>query len=93
MLNLSDDINQILDSLKKHKLRTFLTSFGVFWGVFMLIIMLATGDGLENGVFNSFKGYALNSFHIYTKSTKIPFNGFQSERKIDLTNFDLKLIK
>lgn len=88
-----DEIQEIVQTLKKNKGRTLLTAFGVFWGIFMLLILLGSGDGLEKGVTNMFKGFDLNSFHIYGRTTKIPYEGVQENRKIRLTNEDLSLIK
>lgn len=88
-----DEIQEILQTLKKNKGRTFLTAFGVFWGIFMLLLLLGSGDGLEKGVTNMFLGYDLNSFHIYGRTTKIPYQGVQENRKIRLTDEDLHLIK
>ena len=88
-----DEIQEIGQTLKKNKSRTLLTAFGVFWGIFMLLLLLGSGDGLEKGVTNMFRGFDLNSFHIYSKSTKIPYMGVQENRKIALTNEDLNLIK
>lgn len=88
-----DELYEILETLKKHKSRTLLTSFGVFWGIFMLIFLLGSGDGLEKGVTNMFKGYDLNSFHIYSSTTELPYEGFKENRLIHLTNDDLDLVK
>ena len=71
----SDRWQEIYSSLKKNKLRTFLTAFGVFWGIFMLIIMLGSGNGLENGVRNNFGGSATNSVFIWTQRTSLPYAG------------------
>ena len=88
-----DEIQEIVQTLKKNKGRTLLTAFGVFWGIFMLLILLGSGDGLEKGVTNMFRGFDLNSFHVYSRTTKIPYSGVQENRKIRLTNEDLSLVK
>ena len=51
-----DRWQEIFFTLKKHKLRTFLTAFGVFWGMLMLVIMLGAGKSLENGATKGFGG-------------------------------------
>lgn len=43
----TDRLREILDTLSRNKSRTFLTGFGVFWGVFMLVGLIGGGDGLK----------------------------------------------
>ena len=67
-----DNWQEIYATIKKNKLRTFLTSLGVGWGIFMLVIMLGAGNGLKNGVMSDFKGTATNSFFMWTQKTTKP---------------------
>ena len=88
-----EDFIEATEILKKNKFRAFLSGFGIFWGIFLLIILLASGDGLEKGVKNRFKGMDLSSFHLYTRNTKMAYKGLQENRKIIFTNEDYKLLK
>src|SRR5690606_4065114 len=75
-----DTWQEIMDSLRKHKLRTALTALGVFWGIFMLIFMLGMGSGLRNAVFRDFGNHAKNVMYVWTSSTSLPYKGFQPGR-------------
>jgi len=88
-----DNWREIWTSLAAHPLRTALTAFGVFWGIFMLMIMLGAGDGLQNGVRSSFAGQATNGFFVWGQSTSIPYKGLPANRGIRLTNEHTAAIK
>jgi putative ABC transport system permease protein len=88
-----DRINEIYQTLSKNKLRTVLTAFGVFWGIFMLIIMLGSGQGLKNGINSSFAGAATNSFFIWAQQTSMPYKGMPKNRQIQFRNEDIDAIK
>jgi len=88
-----DNWQEIFSTLKKNKLRSALTAFGVFWGILMLIIMLGSGTGLENGATADFSGFATNSFYVWSQSTSKPYKGFKRNRTFDFTNDDIAAIK
>jgi putative ABC transport system permease protein len=92
MLDL-DAWREIFDSLKRHKLRTLLTAFGVFWGIFMLMLLLGVGKGLENGVYSQFGNVTTNGLFIWGNRTTLPYKGLNPGRWIRLTNADLEAIK
>jgi len=90
---LLDRFNEIWEALSKNKLRTFLTAFGVFWGIFMLIIMLGSGNALRNGISQAFQGTATNSFFVWGNNTSKAFKGLPKNRYIRFTNDDITAIK
>ncbi len=79
--------------LSRNKLRTFLTAFGVFWGILMMVVMMGAGKGLKNGATAKMGGWATNSMFLWTQSTSIPHKGFQRGRSITLRNADIEAIK
>ncbi len=88
-----DNWREILSALTANKLRTTLTAFGVFWGIFMLMLMLGSGKGLENGVTRDFANGATNSFFVWSRSTTKPYQGLAPGRRIRLTDDDWRAIQ
>ena len=88
-----DRWQEIYSTIRKNKLRTFLTGFAVAWGIFMLIILLGSGNGLENGVKEQFKGGAMNGVWISSGITSIQYKGLKTGREIKFSDQDYKLIK
>jgi len=89
----ADRWHEIFYALKKNKLRTFFTAFGVFWGIFMLVIMMGSGNGLRNAVFADFGNMATNSVFMWTQRTTIPYKGFQRGRYYNFRNSDTQAMK
>ncbi|HEY9115164.1 MAG TPA: ABC transporter permease, partial [Bacteroidales bacterium] len=87
-----DKWEEILFALKQNKLRTFFTAFGVFWGIFMLIIMLGSGKGLHNGVSQGMGDMATNSMFMWTQNTTVPYKGFPRGRRFNFNNDDTKAL-
>ena len=88
-----DNWAEIFSVIKKNKLRTFLTGFSISWGIFMFCILLASGNGLKNGVISNFSGQSMNSINFWGRSTSKPYKGFPDKRTIKLDQNDLDLIK
>ena len=88
-----DDLREILGTMRKNKLRTFLTGFSVAWGIFMLIVLLAAGNGLRNGIASNFEHWSLNMVEIWPRYTTLPYDGLPANRRIEFTIRDVEAIK
>jgi len=87
-----DKWQEIFETMKKNKLRTILTGFSVTWGIFMLIILLGSGNGLENGVRKEFEGDATNTIWVNQGMTSMAYKGLKEGRPIRFTLEDYDLI-
>ena len=88
-----DRWQEIFDSLKRHKLRTAATALAVWWGIFMLVILLGAGNGLQNSFKRDFEIDAINSIWIFGGQTTQNYKGFKAGRRINFRNEDYNAIK
>ena len=88
-----DHLQEIWTALAKNRLRTFLTAFGVFWGIFLLMLLLGSGNGLKHGIDAGFSGAATNSFFVWGMRTSKPFAGLLAGRSIEFTNADVEELR
>ncbi len=88
-----DKWQEIFNTIEKNKLRSTLTALGVFWGIFMLILLLGAGKGMENGVLQMFGDQAVNSLYVWTQKTTKPYKGFSPGRRVQFTNDDIKALR
>lgn len=79
-----DDFQEIFSTLRKNKLRTFLTGFSMAWGIFMLIVLLGAGNGLRNGILFNFADMATNFVKLWPGRTSEAYQGLQAGRRIKL---------
>lgn len=88
-----DNWQEIFATIRKNKLRTFLTMLGVFWGIFMLVIMLGSGNGLRNGILRGFEGTATNSFFCWAQPTNKAYMGYKPGRRYNFNTTDVEALK
>lgn len=88
-----DRWNEILEALNANKFRTILTAFGVFWGITILVLLLALTNGLRNGVTADFGDFATNSMFMWTQGTSKPYKGLPKGRYFNYKIDDVAAIK
>ena len=88
-----DSYKEILDTLTRNKSRSFLTGFGVFWGVFMLVALIGGGQGLKELLANNFEGFATNSAIIFAQPTTKPYHGFRKGRQWQMQYKDVERLR
>ena len=88
-----DSWSEIIEALSSNWFRTLLTAVGVLWGIFILVILLAAGNGLENGVKQGFSGMATNSMFMWAQTASKPYKGLPKGRRYNFKIGDVDAIK
>lgn len=88
-----DRWQEIWITITRNKTRSLLTCFGVFWGILMLVLLLGSGKGMQNGIFKNVNGFATNSCFFFTERTSEPYKGFRKGRNWSMRNRDLEAIQ
>lgn len=88
-----DSLREIGTTIKKNKLRTFLTGFSIAWGIFMLITLLGAGNGLKNGIESNFSRRAKNTISVWPGATSMPYKGLPVDRSIKFDQKDFRLLQ
>lgn len=88
-----DRWSEIIEALTSNWFRTIMTAFGVLWGIFILVILLAAGKGLENGVKQGFNGIATNTMFMWTQVASKPYKGMPKGRRFSFDVEDVSAIK
>lgn len=87
-----DKWSEIIEALSSNWFRTILTAFGVMWGIFILVILLAAGKGLENGVKQGFGGIATNTMFMWTQTPSKAYKGLPKGRRYNFKTGDVAAI-
>jgi len=88
-----DKWNEIIEALSANPMRTLITAFGVFWGIFILVTLLSASKGLENALMNQLGGMSTNSMFMWTQKTSKPYKGQVQGRYYSFRNSDVEAIK
>ena len=88
-----DSYQEVLDTLTRNKSRSFLTGFGVFWGVFMLVALMGGGQGVKQLLNETFEGFATNSAIVWAQPTSKSYKGFAKGRRWYMVYQDVKRLK
>ncbi|MCZ4319631.1 ABC transporter permease [Aequorivita viscosa] len=88
-----DSWAEIIEALSSNWFRTVMTAFGVLWGIFILVILLAAGNGLENGIKQGFNGMATNSMFMWSQTASQPYKGLPKGRRYNFKTDDVAAIK
>ena len=88
-----DSYREIIDTLTRNKSRSFLTGFGVFWGVFMLVALMGGGQGLKEMLEKNFEGFAQNTVFIWPQETSKAYKGFRKGRMWSLDQKDIHRLR
>ena len=88
-----DRWTEIWVTITRNKTRSLLTCFGVFWGILMLVILLGSGRGMQNGIMRSVNGFAPNSAFFFADRTSESYKGFNKGRQWDMRNRDVESIR
>lgn len=88
-----DRWSEIIEALNANKVRTFLTAFGVFWGITILVLLLALTNGLRAGVTADFGNFATNSMFMWGQRSSVSYKGLPKGRRLEYKVSDIEVIK
>jgi len=88
-----DKYNEIWQTITRNKARSFLTGFGVGWGLFMFIVMSGLGFAFKDGVMSQLEGVPNNAVFLFTNVTTVEYKGFNEGRYWQMQSSDIDMIK
>lgn len=89
----SDFWQEVLQTIKKQKWRSLMTAFGVFWGLFMLMILIGAGMGFKGGLVGQLQQMPANSMAFACDLTSMPYMGLERDRKWNMDDGDIEAIR
>lgn len=93
MTYLTELLRQVLGSLLRNKLRSFLTMAGIAWGITSIVLIAAMGDGFKEGQHNNMKALGENLVIVFGGRTELQAGGERAGRRIRLNYSDVENIR
>ena len=88
-----DTFQEIWQTITRNKTRSLLTAFGVFWGIFMLVVMAGVGNGFRTGIMGGLESMPTNSAFFFPNRTSVPYKGFAKGRWWQMENSDIEAVR
>ena len=88
-----ETLREIIHSIQQNKVRTFMSGFGIMWGIFILVLLLGIGKGVEYGVQDLLKSFASKSIFVWGGETSMKYKNMQEGRRIFFDKYLLEDIK
>jgi putative ABC transport system permease protein len=86
-------ITQVFQNLRANKLRSFLTMFGILWGVISVVVLSATGEGFQRGNVHVLEELGRNVAIVWPGRTSIQAGGERAGRRILFTIDDVRALQ
>ena len=91
--NIVETLREIIHSIQQNRVRTFMSGFGIMWGIFILVLLLGVGKGVEYGVQNQLKSFAPKSIFVWGGETSMKYKNMQEGRRIFFNKYLLEDIR
>ncbi len=89
----TDRWNEIWETISRNKKRSIMTAMGVFWGIFMLTVMIGAGSGLKKLFRANLGDMATNTCFFFPDQTSIPYKGMPKGRWWQLDDGDIEAVR
>jgi len=91
--NIVETLREIIHFIRQNKVRTFMSGFGIMWGIFILVLLLGVGKGVEYGVQDLLKSFASKSVYVWSGETSMKYKNMQEGRQIFFDKYLLEDIR
>ncbi len=88
-----DLVHDVFTTLWAHKLRTFLTMFGIAWGIVSIVLMVAAGEGLRVGQQKASQAFARDLMIVFAGRTSMQAGGTKAGRRVIFEDSDIPIVQ